>query len=1236
MSKKKDPGAAENIKVVMRVRPLSEKEIAAGEEHGILCDIPAASVTIKGVQGRSQFTFDNVINDAFTQADIFTQIIVPMCEAVLSGYNATVFAYGQSGSGKTHTMQGVIGDPLLEGVSPRSFRYICNRVDECAKSGDSSKQYRIKCSFLELYNMKVRDLLSAIPDRDTLQIKESKDKTFYVQDLSEFAASNTTELIRYMEDGISKRKVEATNLNAVSSRSHAVYTVSVELTETLDDGQKRIVTSKLNLVDLAGSERQEKTGATGDRLKEGCNINQSLSALGLVIDALVKAQPHIPFRSSQLTMLLKDSLGGGSKTLMFANVRPSTIHASETLSTLRFADRAKQIKNKPQIQMDAKDLRIKTLEEENERLKAKLKTYEGGEGEDLSAKVTELEEKITILETEAAGMRDEAQRLRDESALAQERAAAKIEEAKLTLDARAQDAEERKMEEKLAAASSATAAEAKELKALVTEFVGAFRHMLNLPPDTALSAASLAEAGGSGVSVDLLAQALDGVRAVASKGLSSTRQEEAIAQARREAAAHAESVFQGMVHEQQARIQDLERENEQARTSVEQALARLVKLKDKADKEREARRAAEAAAAQQLAQCEEGHKTESSALKALVAELEEKLSAAMAGNLRRSSFSMRRSRSQVFAGGSPHHVPAGGGGDGGAGGGGRLDDSTGGGAGAEAVEAAKAELKRLRGEFGAQKKALMAQIEALHASGGALDPKRVEELEVELAAVRAQYQAKIDAAKAQVDECEHSSHHPAGGGDAAAERAAKAQFAAQKRELLARLEEAEKGGASAEEERAALRAQLADLKRNAHAVVVGEPSAAGGDGARPAGGESDASEGRDEAAAADIAAVRLEAERIQRELEVKLGERDAAASQAVAEADRLRDEVSRLREEQETERAEAEKECEALRAKIEAENARAAEAAAKERRTASELARVQVEAAAHKARVEELELKLPELTHCKNEADRLVDEARAASDRAERRLRDKEAELRARDEIVLQQRQALEARKARDAEMVREAEAARREAAAAKSLAKQEVEEASAKIQRAANERIAELVAGHAEEMKNVRAEAAAKVAKAKRRVEKEQAKAAAAMTQRDEEILQVSEYKALLEESKVENMRLQRSGGTSARHTDMVSEGRGAYDDAMRAARSAARRADARDDDPDARAAAVLERGLGGGGGVRAGRPPSARVTSTGAPVSPTGPPGYGLGARSRPTGPGAAAYRDGDIAIPHEARRY
>ncbi|AAZ11324.1 kinesin, putative [Trypanosoma equiperdum] len=389
---KKTNSAAENIKVLVRCRPLNDKEKSQGYKTSVDLDLTENTVTVQSVVGEpDRWTFDAVINNTFTQKDVFQQFIMPLVDSVLDGFNATVFAYGQSGSGKTHTMTGKLGDEDLKGLTPRSFEHVFDRISSM-KATEPNKQFSLYVSFIELYNGKVHDLLAR--QQVPLALKENKDKSFFVQGAHIPQVKCIDDIFHQMEEGTERRRVAATELNADSSRSHSVFTLIIECTEVSEDGDSRSVTSKLNLVDLAGSERQSKTGALGDTLKEGCNINLSLSALGTVIDTIVKGKGHVPFRSSPLTMILKDSLGGSSKTVMFANINPSEHNVSETISTLRFADRAKQIKNKPVVNLDTKDQKIVELTELVHELREKLKKYDAGGTGALEQDVDDLTEKM--------------------------------------------------------------------------------------------------------------------------------------------------------------------------------------------------------------------------------------------------------------------------------------------------------------------------------------------------------------------------------------------------------------------------------------------------------------------------------------------------------------------------------------------------------------------------------------------------------------------------------------------------------------------------------------------------------------------------------------------------------------------------------------------------------------------------------------------------------------------------
>lgn len=293
-------------------------------------------------------------------------MVVSSPQSVTEGYNGTVFAYGQTGCGKSFSMQGVAKPATQRGIIPRAFEHMFEAIAATANT-----KFLVHASYLEIYNEEIRDLLGA-DVKKKLELKESNDSGVYVGGLSMHPVHNVSECERIMEKGWKSRAVGATLMNADSSRSHSIFTVYLERVQT-DEEDGNIRKGKLNLVDLAGSERQAKTGATGDRLKEATKINLSLSALGNVISALVDGKSkHIPYRDSKLTRLLQDSLGGNTKTLMIACLSPADNNYDESLSTLRYANRAKNIKNKPKVNEDPKDALLREYQEEIRRLKSMI------------------------------------------------------------------------------------------------------------------------------------------------------------------------------------------------------------------------------------------------------------------------------------------------------------------------------------------------------------------------------------------------------------------------------------------------------------------------------------------------------------------------------------------------------------------------------------------------------------------------------------------------------------------------------------------------------------------------------------------------------------------------------------------------------------------------------------------------------------------------------------------------
>ncbi|XP_033694805.1 kinesin-like protein KIF3C isoform X2 [Tursiops truncatus] len=385
--------ASEALKVVARCRPLSRKEEASGHEQILTMDVKLGQVTLRNPRAAlgelpKTFTFDAVYDASSKQADLYDETVRPLVDSVLQGFNGTVFAYGQTGTGKTYTMQGTWVEPEQRGVIPNAFEHIFTHI-----SRSQNQQYLVRASYLEIYQEEIRDLLSKEPGK-RLELKENPETGVYIKDLSSFVTKNVKEIEHVMNLGNQTRAVGSTHMNEVSSRSHAIFVITVECSERGLDGQDHIRVGKLNLVDLAGSERQNKAGpnaaggtatqptgggggggggGSGERPKEASKINLSLSALGNVIAALAgNRSTHIPYRDSKLTRLLQDSLGGNAKTIMVATLGPASHSYDESLSTLRFANRAKNIKNKPRVNEDPKDTLLREFQEEIARLKAQL------------------------------------------------------------------------------------------------------------------------------------------------------------------------------------------------------------------------------------------------------------------------------------------------------------------------------------------------------------------------------------------------------------------------------------------------------------------------------------------------------------------------------------------------------------------------------------------------------------------------------------------------------------------------------------------------------------------------------------------------------------------------------------------------------------------------------------------------------------------------------------------------
>ncbi|KAH9981276.1 kinesin heavy chain [Lactifluus volemus] len=352
--------SSNNIKVICRFRPPNSLELREGGEIIVSFDDNLQNVQLRSAQVSSGpekdgFTFDRVFPMDTRQHEVFDygikESVLPV--HVLDGYNGTVFAYGQTGSGKTFTMMGAdIDSDELKGIIPRITEQIFQSIVE----SDAHLEYFVKVSYMEIYLERVRDLLQ--PQNDNLQVHEEKSKGVYVKNLSDYYVSSAREVYEIMRQGSAARVVTSTNMNAESSRSHSIFLITISQRNTESGAQK---TGNLYLVDLAGSEKVGKTGASGQTLEEAKKINKSLSALGMVINALTEKAKHIPYRDSKLTRILQESLGGNSRTTLIINCSPASFNEAETLSTLRFGIRTKSIKNTARVNAELSPLELKSL-----------------------------------------------------------------------------------------------------------------------------------------------------------------------------------------------------------------------------------------------------------------------------------------------------------------------------------------------------------------------------------------------------------------------------------------------------------------------------------------------------------------------------------------------------------------------------------------------------------------------------------------------------------------------------------------------------------------------------------------------------------------------------------------------------------------------------------------------------------------------------------------------------------
>lgn len=419
----------ECVRVAVNVRPLITSELLLGCTDCITVPPGEPQVQI----GAHAFTFDYVFgNGAIPCSRIFDECVAPLIDALFRGYNGTVLAYGQTGSGKTYTMgTNYSGEANSGGIIPNVMEMIFSRVE--AMKG--STEFLIRVSFIEIFKEEVFDLLDPNPPaaskgegvsvtkpmgpvRVPIQIRETVNGGITLAGVTEPEVQSKDEMASYLTRGSVARATGSTNMNSQSSRSHAIFTISMEQKKISpnDDPSDCILSAKLHLVDLAGSERAKRTGANGMRLKEGIHINKGLLALGNVISALGdekkrKEGGHVPYRDSKLTRLLQDSLGGNSKTVMIACVSPADTNAEETLNTLKYANRARNIQNKAVINRDPVAAQMQRMRSQIEQLQAELVYYRG----DSSVSFEELQilkHKISLLEASNADLQRELQERR--------------------------------------------------------------------------------------------------------------------------------------------------------------------------------------------------------------------------------------------------------------------------------------------------------------------------------------------------------------------------------------------------------------------------------------------------------------------------------------------------------------------------------------------------------------------------------------------------------------------------------------------------------------------------------------------------------------------------------------------------------------------------------------------------------------------------------------------------------
>jgi kinesin family protein 11 len=379
--------------VAVRCRPINADEEKRGFVPIVSTDTERRQVKINYGPGLKKITknfhYDRVFGRFATQEDVFKHTVAPMVDEVLAGFSCTAFAYGQTGTGKTHTMEGVLDSPKGYGIIPRAILSIFEKLNTCAAD------FTVRVSYLEIYQENLEDLLEASPHglgagskaltggthgavagggkSKGLRLMEDVRKGVQVLGLEDVNCRDAASTVALLQRGVTNRQTAATLCNKNSSRSHSVFTLKVVIKETNGSGEEEVRAGQLNLVDLAGSECIGRSGAKNERAREAGNINQSLLTLGRCITALTEGHPHIPYRDSKLTRLLQESLGGRAKTCIIATLSPVASNVDETLSTLEYALKAKSIKNKPELNARSSSRTlIKEYNSEIESLKSML------------------------------------------------------------------------------------------------------------------------------------------------------------------------------------------------------------------------------------------------------------------------------------------------------------------------------------------------------------------------------------------------------------------------------------------------------------------------------------------------------------------------------------------------------------------------------------------------------------------------------------------------------------------------------------------------------------------------------------------------------------------------------------------------------------------------------------------------------------------------------------------------